>query len=139
VNDDFLSRFSWHFAEMKLAEGDFTRLLAECIKTLNNFPSISEAMIVIAGFGLGPNISKVSKPEEFFEFTPKVTGYTAAHEGLFMGFEQRGSPSPFGMKYCSIDAGEFLEVYHEWKNGRVHPAANRKMKPEILTRGECES
>jgi hypothetical protein len=63
----------------------------------------------------GPGINN-SNPEK-----QKVEEYTRAQEGLFLGYEKHGYPSPFGLQYCGMTEENFLDVYHEWKNGRVHP------------------
>lgn len=52
---------------------------------------------------------------------PRVNGYSAALEGLFLGFEKKGYPSAFGLSFCGLTEDNFLDVYHEWKHGRVHP------------------
>lgn len=112
----------------------FAKALYCSIKTLSHFPSISEMNDIIGGI-VGHEFAKknLQKKDEQFVFIPKVAGYKAAHEGLFMGYEERGEPSKFGLEFCKIAEHEFYDVYYEWKNGHVHPAANRITGYEIPT------
>jgi hypothetical protein len=200
VNDEYLKKFAKFFSELNISENDFLILLKACIRDLNHFPSIAEAMTIIQSFGIKintqnigykPNVhclrcngsgwfyatdgkkdpifgcehcstgktllsapeasknklNKLCPPFKYLKpgvrpsekegeipetFIPKVNGYTSAHEGLFMGYEERGYPSPFGLRHCKITEDEFLDVYHEWKNGRIHSSAQRMKGNETL-------
>lgn len=124
--DDYLKQFAMHFATNTRAQPDtFAKAIFAAVKALNHFPSIAEMEELIGGIiGLETARNSMMQPA-YEEFRPKVPGYKAAHEGLIMTYEDRGYPSPSGLQFCKISEDEFFEFYHEWKNGRFHPAVNR--------------
>ncbi len=63
------------------------------------------------------------------EFVTKCPGMPPAVEGLMLSYEETGTPSPAGLSFCRITEDEFLDVYHDYKQKKVHPAALKKTKP----------
>ena len=128
--DDYLKETANFLISKNLSPSLVASILNKATNEFDHFPSLAQL------FKLVDTELNFKLPPEAFKHPPapppKVPGWTLAHEGLFLGFEQTGLPSHFGLTYCKIKEDEFLEAYHEWKHGRVHPAAKRITGKERL-------